>query len=142
MLKPPPIQQSCVVPYFLGVPGLEIALITSRNTGRWIVPKGTVEPNMTPQASAAKEALEEAGLLGEPGRESLGEYFYSKFDQVYRVQIFPFQVTRALDDWDEKHFRRRVWVSAEEAIERITEAAVQEAIRQMTDTLEWPGVPA
>ncbi|MEQ8504664.1 MAG: NUDIX hydrolase [Rhodospirillales bacterium] len=131
MINPPPVEQSCVVPFRIKGKELEIALITSRNTGRWIVPKGTVEPNMTPQASAAKEALEEAGLLGEPGTKALGEYFYTKFDQVHRVQIFSLEVTRALDDWDEKHFRRRVWVSGGEAIDRINELAVQEAIQQL-----------
>jgi 8-oxo-dGTP pyrophosphatase MutT (NUDIX family) len=131
VIKQQPIQQSAVVPYRPAKSGLEIALITSRNTGRWIVPKGTVEPNMTPQASAAKEALEEAGLLGEPGADVLGEYFYSKFDQVHRVEIFALRVTQALDEWDEKHFRRRVWVDGGEAIRRINELAVQAVIRQL-----------
>ncbi|PIW28532.1 MAG: NUDIX hydrolase [Rhodospirillales bacterium CG15_BIG_FIL_POST_REV_8_21_14_020_66_15] len=139
-MKPPPVQQSCVVPYRLGDRGLEILLITSRNTGRWIVPKGTVEPNMTPQASAAKEALEEAGILGEPGSDSLGEYFYSKFDQVYRVVIFPFRVATELEDWDEKPFRRRIWVSADEAVSRVTETAVMAAIMQLSEYARRDGV--
>ena len=134
MLRPRPVEQSCVVPYrTIGI-RIEFALITSRNTGRWIVPKGTVEPNMTPAASAAKEALEEAGLLGETGTEPLGEYFYSKFGRVYRVEIYPLLVTRELDDWDEKRFRKREWVGAADALFRITETLVQDAIRLLAET--------
>lgn len=131
MLGPRPVEQSCVVPYRMTETGIEFALITSRNTGRWIVPKGTVEPNMTPAASAAKEALEEAGLLGETGPQPLGEYFYSKFGRVYRVEIYPFLVTRQLDEWDEKSFRKRQWVGTADALSRITETVVQDAIRQL-----------
>ena len=131
MLKSNPVHQSCAVPFRYIDNGVEIALITSRNTGRWIVPKGTVEANMTPQASAAKEALEEAGLLGEPGTAALGEYFYTKFERIHRVEIFSLLVTRDLDDWDEKHFRSRVWLPSEEAEARITELAVQAAIRKL-----------
>ena len=132
-MKQAPVHQSCVVPYREGKNGVEFALITSRNIRRWIVPKGTVEPNMTAYASAAKEALEEAGLLGEPGNTALGEYFYTKFARVHRVEIFPLLVTRALDDWDEKHFRHREWVDGKEAISRISEYAVQSAIRRVID---------
>lgn len=134
MLTPRPVEQSCVVPYRTIETWVEFALITSRNTGRWIVPKGTVEPNMTSAASAAKEALEEAGLLGRTAEQPLGEYFYSKFGRIYRVEIFPFYVTEQLDEWDEKHFRKREWVGAEDALSRITETAVQDAIRYLAET--------
>lgn len=134
MLTPRPVEQSCVVPYrTIGI-RIEFALITSRNTGRWIVPKGTVEPNMTAAASAAKEALEEAGLLGKTDDQPLGEYFYSKFGRIYRVEIFPFFVTEQLDNWDEKHFRKREWVGPKDALSRITETAVQDAIRHLAET--------
>lgn len=141
MLRPRPVEQSCVVPYRTIDTWVEFALITSRNTGRWIVPKGTVEPNMTSAASAAKEALEEAGLLGKTGDQPLGEYFYSKFGRVYRVEIFPFYVTEQLDDWDEKHFRKREWVAADDALSRITETAVQDAIRQLAGSSAQTGNP-
>lgn len=135
MVKLPHIEQSCAVPYRNDKSGLEFALITSRNTGRWIVPKGSVEDHMTPQASAAKEALEEAGLLGEIGSKLLGEYFYTKFDRVHRVEIFSLRVTQSMDDWDEKHFRRREWVSGDIALERITELEIQDVIRRIIDKL-------
>jgi 8-oxo-dGTP pyrophosphatase MutT (NUDIX family) len=141
MLRPQPVEQSCVVPYRVAETSVTFALITSRNTGRWIVPKGTVEPNMTAAASAAKEALEEAGLLGTTGAQPLGEYFYSKFGRVYRVEIYPFLVTQQLDDWDEKHFRTREWVNAVDALSRITEAAVQDAIRQLAEIGGQSGGP-
>ena len=134
MLTPRPVEQSCVIPYRTAENGVEFALITSRNTGRWIVPKGTVEPNMTAAASAAKEALEEAGLLGKTDDQPLGEYFYSKFGRIYRVEIFPFFVTEQLDNWDEKHFRKREWVGPKDALSRITETAVQDAIRHLAET--------
>ena len=133
-----PIKQSAVIPYRHMDGELEIALITSRNTKRWIVPKGGVEGNMTPWASAAKEALEEAGLLGTVGEKELGEYFYTKFDKLYRVSIYPLRATKTLETWDEMEFRKRTWVSCSDAIQRIKEPAVKQAIKKLSKLKKWP----
>ena len=61
-------RQSAVIPYRKRPNGLEVLLVTSRKGTRWVLPKGVVEPGMTPAASAAREALEEAGIRGVDGR--------------------------------------------------------------------------
>ncbi len=58
--------------------GLELLLITSRETGRWVIPKGWPMKGKTAHAAAAREALEEAGLKGKIGKQSLGDYSYGK----------------------------------------------------------------
>ncbi len=133
------IKQSAVVPYRHVKKRIEFALITSRTTRRWIVPKGMIEPNMTAWASAAKEALEEAGLLGKVGDKPLGDFVYTKFDNRFRVELFPFRVTKVLEDWEERELRKREWVDAAQAVKRIDEPAVGAAINYLAKLKKWPG---
>lgn len=103
-------QQSGVVPYRRLNGEIEILLITSRTTGQWSIPKGWIEDGLTPQASAAKEALEEAGVQGKVGEKAIGAYEYSKRGIDFVVDVYPFEVIMILDDWLEKKDRRRRWV--------------------------------
>jgi 8-oxo-dGTP pyrophosphatase MutT (NUDIX family) len=48
-------RQSAVVPYRRGTNGLEVLLITSRKRKRWVLPKGVIEPDMTPSASEPRK---------------------------------------------------------------------------------------
>jgi len=137
-----PRVQSAVLPYRRRGDDLEFLLITSRNTQRWIIPKGSVEKGMTPWASAAKEALEEAGLVGRVGEKPLGQFIYIKrrefFEEICQVDIYPFRVSEVLDDWDEKSQRKRKWFSAQDAIAQITEPAVKDAINNLANLTDWP----
>jgi 8-oxo-dGTP pyrophosphatase MutT (NUDIX family) len=63
---------------FRRTPDLEILLVTSRDTGRWVIPKGWPMKSKSRRAAAAIEALEEAGVEGEVGRQPLGAYIYDK----------------------------------------------------------------
>lgn len=135
----PPILQSAVLPYRHEGEHLQVLLITSRNTGRWIVPKGKVEPNMTPWASAAKEALEEAGLLGVVGREQVCEFSYEKWETIFRVAVFPMRVAECLETWEEKDVRARAWMPASEAAARLREKELSAAIEQLAAVTPWPG---
>ncbi|NET56922.1 MAG: NUDIX hydrolase [Symploca sp. SIO2E6] len=76
------IKQSGVIPYRLREGITEVLLITSINSKRWIIPKGLVEPGMTPQDSAAKEAWEEAGVIGEVLPTLMGTYDYRKWGGI------------------------------------------------------------
>jgi phosphohistidine phosphatase len=71
-------RQSAVIPYRRGPNGLEVLLVTSRKGKRWVLPKGVVEPDLTPAVSAEKEAMEEAGVRGAVDDEPLGTYEYRK----------------------------------------------------------------
>src|SRR4051794_3326365 len=84
-----------------------VMLVTSRETGRWVLPKGWAEKNLTGPELAAKEAFEEAGVIGEVGTKPAGSYEYEKRLPKSRtveckVDVFPMQVDRLLDDWPER----------------------------------------
>ena len=108
--------------------GLEIMLVSSRETGRWVLPKGWPMKGIKPHKSAAREALEEAGILGKVAKTSLGGYSYAKrledgSVQICRVQIFSFEVEREHNSWLEKHERTRKWFAVADAAEAVEEPA-------------------
>lgn len=108
-------KQSGVIP----VLDNRLVLITSRKSERWIIPKGYVEKGLTPAESAAKEAYEEAGLIGVVHHKEAGQYRYSKFGKLFSVQVYPLFIETMLDEWDEMHDRRRKLVTPSEAIEMV-----------------------
>lgn len=127
--------QSGVVPYRLAGPKLEVLLITSRRRKRWIIPKGIVEPDLSPAESAAKEALEEAGVTGILHPDEIGEYAYEKWGGVCRVKVFLLQVTRVLDAWEESFLRDRRWWPLADAIELIEERDLQNILRSIHEII-------
>lgn len=91
-----------------------ILLITTSN-GHWTIPKGVVEPHLTPAASAAQEAFEEGGIRGTVTEPSIGSFDYKKWGGTCRVDVFDMAVTEVLDRWPEDDVRRRRWATIEEA---------------------------
>jgi phosphohistidine phosphatase len=129
--KPPHYYtQSGVVPYRHGADGLEVLLITSSSGKRWVVPKGVVTPGMTPQTSAAKEALEEAGVRGDVG-PSLGTYPQAKWGGTCTVELFLLRVTEVAPVWKEAHKRRRAWLSVPDAVARIDREGLRQLVEQV-----------
>lgn len=118
-LKSVVIQQSGVIPYRLLEGKVEVLLITSSRHKRWIIPKGFVEPWMTSADSAAKEAREEAGVIGHITTPAIGFYKARKWGFVSRVEVFLMQVETVLEAWDEAHIRDRQWMSVAKAAKRI-----------------------
>lgn len=123
--------QSAILPYRRQGDGLEVLVITSRKGKRWVVPKGVVEPGMTAAASAAKEAAEEAGVEGRVIGQSLGTYCYDKWRGTCEVEVFPMEVTTELEQWPESTFRRREWVTLEEAAKRLNEEGLRAILRRL-----------
>ena len=74
---------------------------------------------MSPSESAAKEAYEEAGLIGVVHHKEAGQYRYRKFGKSFLVQVYPLFIETMLDEWDEMHDRRRKLVTPAEAIEMV-----------------------
>lgn len=95
---------------------MEVLLITSMKRRRWIVPKGIIEPGLTAAASAAREALEEAGVAGTMASDPLGSYHHRKWGGVCTVRVYPLHVLRELDDWEESALRQRRWASVSDAV--------------------------
>ncbi|MEO5367022.1 MAG: NUDIX hydrolase [Magnetococcus sp. WYHC-3] len=110
--------QSAVIPFRGRGKNLEVMLITSRGGRKWLVPKGVVEPGMTPQDSAAKEAMEEAGIHGRVLPLSFGCFTYAKWGGVCRVEVFPLRVESVRDEWSEP-YRKRVWMPYTTAERRV-----------------------
>jgi 8-oxo-dGTP pyrophosphatase MutT (NUDIX family) len=131
------------LPYRVGPGGLEILLITSRGSGRWIIPKGWPIAGLSPGQSAAREAYEEAGVTGNISAESIGAYGYDKrladdTSQYCDVEVFALDVVAQRDRWPERHERQREWLSVEQAIERVSEADVRPLIRKLQERLATP----
>lgn len=114
--------------------GLRILLITSRDTGRWVIPKGWPMRKRTEAGAAAREAWEEAGLLGEVEERSIGHYTYLKrLDRnnsvACMVRIFPLQVRQMVKNYPENGQRRIKWFSPEKAARRVSETELAALIR-------------
>jgi len=115
-------------------PGAEILLVTSRKGKRWVIPKGVVEPGLSPADSAAKEAWEEAGVRGTLRPEPLGSYEYPKWGGRCTVEVFLLEVASVVEHWPEEHRTRR-WASVEAAAEAVREPALQALIRSVPAAL-------
>jgi phosphohistidine phosphatase len=118
-------RQSAVIPWRRGRSGLEVLLVTSRSGKRWVPPKGVIERGMSAPDSAAKEALEEAGVRGKVDERPLGSYSYRKWSGTCTVEVYAMEVTEELSAWPEASSRRREWVSRREARRRVDEAELK-----------------
>lgn len=116
--KPTYYRQSAVVPYRKNHSGLEVLMIRSMK-GKWIVPKGLIEPGLSPQDSALKEALEEAGIKGTVNPDLIGEYEYKKWDGTCEVKVYAMRVDEMLDCWEED-FRERKWFKLQKAVRSVS----------------------
>jgi len=114
---------------------IQILLVTSRRTRRWIVPKGWPMDGIKPTECAAREAKEEAGVTGEIGETPVGQYRYVKvmrngLEMPCRVEVFPLKVTRERHDWDEMDARERRWCAVHDAIASVNEPQLKVLIRR------------
>lgn len=114
---------------------LQILLITSRGSRRWIMPKGWPSEGRTPGASAAQEAWEEAGVIGKHGETCLGVYTYGKVMQGSTpvpcvAMLYPVKVKSLAKKYPESGQRRRQWVSRKKASRLVAEP---ELARLITD---------
>jgi 8-oxo-dGTP pyrophosphatase MutT (NUDIX family) len=119
-------RQYAALPYRLEGDETEVMLVTSRETHRWILPKGWPEKTLTGPQVAAKEAMEEAGHIGEPADRPVGSYMYHKRlnngrDVPCGVDVFPLRVERLLDDWPERQQRERRWFTLPQAAMAVEE---------------------
>jgi 8-oxo-dGTP pyrophosphatase MutT (NUDIX family) len=125
------------LPYRLrGGSGPQFMLITSRETRRWVIPKGWPKKGKSPQYSAAREAFEEAGVVGAVAKRAVGSFSYEKRLKngavvVCAVRVFALEVSRQSKQWPEKQERVVKWLSAAQAAERVTEPNLGDIIRRM-----------
>ncbi len=114
-------------------------LITSRDTKRWIIPKGNIEPGKTAIEAAKMEAYEEAGIRGEvAGDLPLGFYMYFKKrndgTQVpVSVEVYLLRVDKELKKWPEKGQRKIRWFALPDAVDKIQEPAVVPLLKRLIE---------
>jgi len=133
-----PIRQIAALPYRAESDALDapirILLVTSRETKRWVIPKGNPGKGLLPHQSAAAEAEEEAGVVGAICPTPLGSYRYRKrrgngASLMVDVEVFPLAVNRELADWKERDERERRWFGLKEAAEAVEEPDLRDLIR-------------
>lgn len=114
---------------------LQILLVTSRETRRWVIPKGWPWPKLADHLAAAEEAREEAGVRGHASDVCLGCYVYDKRlksgSRQVTVEVFLLEVTTELDRWPEDRERTRAWFTPEAAAEAVAEPELQQILRAL-----------
>lgn len=111
---------------------LEILLVTSRESKRWIIPKGWPIKGLRPAKSAAREAFEEAGVSGRIGVKSIGLFTYDKIVDDgcigCEVQVFPLLVKQQSETWPEIEERAAQWVPPERALALIKDPELKRLV--------------
>ena len=130
--------QYAALPYRLAGRQVQILLITSRGTGRWVIPKGWPMKGLKPHEAAATEAAEEAGLTGAITDRPIGSYAYAKAlkqDQVITVQVmvFPFHVESHAEAFKEAGERTARWFSYRQAASLVAEPSLKRIILEFGD---------
>ncbi len=117
--------QYAALPYVQLDGDIRVCLLTSRETKRWVIPKGWPKPPFAPHEQAAREAKEEGGLVGDISAESIGSYTYRKrlllAEADCRVAVYPLLVRAQRGRWREQAERQLVWVSVNEAAGMVAE---------------------
>jgi 8-oxo-dGTP pyrophosphatase MutT (NUDIX family) len=111
---------------------LEIMLVTSRGTGRWVIPKGWPSKRLADCKAAAREARQEAGVKGKVAPQAIGSYRYVKPElgdaSPIDVTVFLLSVLKQSKRWPEKRQRRRAWFDLLEACGKIQEPELSSLI--------------
>src|SRR5262249_21591095 len=111
----------------------QVLLVTSRDTGRWIIPKGWKAKRLEDHEAAAREAREEAGVSGKVATKPIGNYSYPKIDgakaRTLRVAVYLMDVLRERDHWPEEAQRQRAWFDVREAIKMVREPRLRRLIK-------------
>jgi 8-oxo-dGTP pyrophosphatase MutT (NUDIX family) len=124
-----------------------VMLLTSRETRRWVIPKGWPMPGRKPCQVAKQEAFEEAGLIGKlVSKQPVASYHYTKIlspseQMLVEVQVFLLRVEYQLDDWPEKLQRETRWFEPREAAALVDEGGLGEIIRQVFAVVAERSVP-
>ncbi|MEC5293208.1 NUDIX hydrolase [Aurantimonas sp. C2-6-R+9] len=136
-----PQKQYGAIPYRFTPDGdLQVLLITSRDTGRWVIPKGWPMQWFSPAEAAAQEAFEEAGVEGDIEPKAIGSFEYLKRLKcgrcvVCQVTVYPLHVRDELADWPERQQRLRSWVAPQVAADCVEEVGLAALIRAMGEWL-------
>lgn len=135
LLQRPNRLQVAALCYRSGKQGREVLVITSRDTGRWIIPKGWPMRGKDSSEAALAEAWEEAGVrVGHTEKKAVGRYRYEKrkstgWSQSVTALVFPVEVKELADQFPEASERRRKWVSPIEAANLVSEPGLKRILQ-------------
>ena len=137
LLRRPKRLQIAALCYRETGPRKEVLLITSRGTGRWILPKGWPINGLDAGQAALQEAWEEAGVRkGSVESRAIGTYTYDKaLDEGWSIEIetlvYPVEVEAIREKFPEAHQRKRTWVDPSEAANMVREPELQSILRDL-----------
>jgi 8-oxo-dGTP pyrophosphatase MutT (NUDIX family) len=133
------LRQAGAIPYRVIDGGVEVLLITSRDTGRWIVPKGYVKKSESAEETALHEAFEEAGVEGKivgPGPAGFIHYDKTLKQDVAKeacIEMYFLQVTKTRKKWPEKGHRIVGWFSPADASAMVSDPDLAKLLLQLTE---------
>ena len=133
--EPAERRQVAALPFrWTGSGAVQILLITSRETGRFLIPKGWPMKRLSDPDAAAREAYEEAGVVGKIQNQPIGDYVYwkrleSRFE-LLKVAVYPLEVHKQRGDWPEKGVRQCRWLSCADAAALVDEPGLVALLRQ------------
>lgn len=142
MMALPPRVQYGALPWRMTDGTLEVMLLTSRGTGRWVIPKGWPHDSLSSAGSAAQEAFEEAGVRGAITQEPVGAYHYEKVRDgggsvTCVVYVHALEVDEQLEDWPEKGQRDARWFPRQTAARQVHEPELHDLILSFTPALPY-----
>ena len=129
------MQHYAALPYRVGAEGLEVMMVTSRESKRWILPKGRPEKKLLPYKVAELEAYEEAGVRGRVDHIPLGQYHSRKRlgllgSRPVLITVYALAVHTVLDEWPEKHERERAWMDIAAAAACVRDPELADLLQQ------------
>ena len=109
---------------------LRVVLVTTRRTGRGMIPKGSIDDGLNGPATAVREAWQEAGVLGPALTDAVGSFRTRKIRPPntwqLEVEVFPVEIREVRENWPEAEQRTRRFVTIDEARELVGEPAILE----------------
>ena len=144
-MSKPRIQYGAL-PFRVAEGSLEILLATSRETKRWVIPKGWPMKGKSPHRTAEREAFEEAGLKGKIQHRAIGSYRYEKRlkDGAFvecQVEVFPLKVSEQRRRWPEYAQRETRWFAPADAAASVNEPELAELIGKLQADLQARTLP-
>ncbi len=130
--------QVAALPWRQGESGVEVLLVTTRTTRRWVIPKGWPMAGKADYEAAAVEAFEEAGVKGHISRDPYGHYGYLKISEKGKARhveatVYLLEVQHELDLWPEREERERRWMRPQDAIDLTGEGGLIPLLEQFAE---------
>ena len=118
-------------------------LLLKHTSGKWMLPKGTIEEGETPEAVALREVREETGISRVRVVADLGEeryYFFWRsedtyYDKTVRYFLLQFLGGEEANPQAEEGFVACEWVPVDEAMNRIKYKETREVVRRAKEKL-------